>query len=274
MKIQLAEVLKPGCFLIHDCSHVAGGISYSRERSNPQCPACLAELPAGAAEDGQACPHCGSAALQTTITTEKQVDHKIFVRDGNNLKQSALKCVLRNHCASTQFGWVADPAALPALTEAYERLDRQARAFNQSAALAGSAVRVSIGFVPFEISADNSAAAEYIARTVREVCRDLFDALRAGQRGDLANLFRRAKNLDQLSTGAGQLAIVDALECARDARTKLNQTAREHKTAAPEAQARELAAMGAALDLDAIEVCIDSFTDLGIRADLDSEVAA
>jgi len=275
-KIQIAEVLKPGSYLIHDCSHVSGGISYARERGTPECPSCGAQLAAGSADDGQLCPQCGGAALQTTITTEKQVDHKIFVKDSNNLKQSALKCVLRNHCALTQFGWVCDAGQLPALIEAYRDLDRQARSLNESAALAGSAVRVSIGFVPFEISADNVAAAEYIARTVREVCADLLDALRAGQRTDLANLFRRAKNLDRLATGAGQLAIVDALECARDARVRLNRTAREHKTLEGDALARKLADAGAALDLDAIEICIDAFLDLGLGpVDLDgAEVAA
>lgn len=232
--------IQPGSYLIIDTSTARGGITYQRDKDAERA--------------------WRAMGVQQDLHTRKRIDHKVLVKDGQNIVQSDVRCILRNYCAQTSLGWLAPKAALPAMQAAFDGLASKVRAFNESAAIAGSAIRVSVGFVPVELTVDNVAAARHIAHTIATVCAELRDALRAGDRGKLALLFRRAKNLDRLSTGVQKFSVIAAIECAKEARTALNAAVKENDQA-------DLTKVGAKLDLEAIEACIDMFADFDDAAD-------
>lgn len=266
--------IKPGSFLIVDVSSARGGVTYNRDAREVKCPACGHAFRTASKLRGHVpaieCPACGSLAERTRITTIREVDHKAFVKDGNNLVQSDVRCILRNHCANTSLGWVCERSELPALTAAYETIAAKASEFNASASRAGSSIHVRVGFVPVEIGVDNAAAAAFLAATIREVCAEMIAALTAGNRPALAQLARKAKNLDRLAADRIQRAsITFAIENFREARGTLNAAAREsglsdesrHDDGTPKGKlAVHLATVGAGLDVEALEACCDLFS--------------
>lgn len=280
--------VKPGSFLIVDTSHARGGVRIIRTRGAVTCPRCgyhfaVASTTKGLGHTNQACPSCGSQAEEADTSSRKKVDHKVFVKDGNNITQSSVRCVLRQHCTPTSMGWICPRENLAAVREAYARIAREAVEFNERAARAGSAIRVEVGFVPVELAVDNADAAAALAGSIRETCADLHAALAAGNRPVLAGLARKAKNLPDLAVDTIQRSVIEfALENFKEARGALNAAAKESglrdesrhddrckcggadcgqgSDGSPRGDlAKRLAQVGPTLDLEALEACIDHF---------------
>lgn len=224
--------IKPNGYVILDVSTALGGVTYDRTHGD--------EHP------------IGSDGSEREIHTVKTIDHKAMVKIGDSLVQAA-RYALRCHATNTTLGWFCDRDSLAALRDAFDKLAEQATEFNMNAAVAGSARRVRIRMIPVKIEIDNAEAAAEIAKTVRDVCTDLIDALRAGAVDRLAPVFLRAKNLEKLGTGMQRDSIVFAIENAKAARTALRQVGKDNG---------DVARAGSDLDLEALEACVGMFAEI------------
>lgn len=204
---------------------------------------------------------------------ECSVDHKALVTEGAAIKDAA-RYVLRAHATKSIIGWVATGNAIKVIDVKLDELREKAADFNERSARAGCARRVYIEWavLPFEIN--NASVARQLARTVRTVCQDLIDTIRAGDVDGLDKVFLRTKNLGELSPSFFlEDAITYAVECAKRARTALKKAARETGIKLPpkrqeksyEAANKKLKAalrpLAAKLDLEEIEACIGNWTD-------------
>ena len=244
--------LRPGQYLVQDISSASGGITYQRNKDARQ-------------EAGE--------GYEQDIRTHKKVDHEALIADSEELIQRA-RYVLRANAANTVIGWITDGVGLKRIREGFEtsrgdfypginHLEQLAAQLNDKAKRAGSARRCRVAIVPIALSIDNEAAAAEIARTVRDICKEMYEVCRAGDPDGLQRILLRAKNLERLATGMQQDAIVFAVECARAARKELRKAIKGQPDKAHE---RLLSQCGASLNLEEIEACIGMFSEGGATA--------
>jgi len=230
-------------YIVIDTSAATGGVTYHRETLNER------EINAG---DG----------IEREFQTRKTVDHVALVKEADSLVSKA-RAVLRKRCAFTPLGWICEANQLAVLRLDLEAVSQEADDYNDRASRSWCARRVRIGFVPVKLEIDNLAAAEEIARTIREVLAELKAKLEAKCSGAQFNSFfqTKCKNLDRLAAGMQKFAITDALACAKAARTELTKAAKDEREPA--------------LDLEAIDSAIGMFTDItAIGDDLSLDLIA
>jgi hypothetical protein len=229
--------IQPG-YVIVDTSSAVGGVTYDRQYEG---------------EDRQDVSRDGETltAIEQDFRTHKRVDVAEIVKHGDQIVQAA-RYACRKRCVNTPLGWFCDEQSLPEVRADFVGLAVEADEFNAKARRYGSARRVRVGFVPLRVEPDLEEAVREIARIVRGVCDDLLARIRAGEVDKLAPVFLRAKNLDKLATrGSVQRdSIVWAIECAKECRTALRQGVKDK---------RNLAKLGAELDVEAIEACRGNF---------------
>lgn len=231
MTLTKSYQVRPG-YIVVDTSSCKGGVTYHRDRTEER--------------------EWRENGVEREIHSTKQIDDKAVVKEGNQLV-SAARYILRKHCAQTAVGWFCEDSALPALRTEVEEFEAAADAFNARARQTDSACRVTIGIVPIRLELDNHAAAEAIARTIRETLHQLKSVLRAGALDKLPPVLLRAKNLDQLAVGMQRDSIVFALDCVKAARKELREARKD---------GRDLEAAGRALDLAFVDAAIGVFTDI------------
>jgi hypothetical protein len=219
-------------YIVIETSAASGGVTYHRETISQ-------------------CAINGGDGQEREFKTNKRVDHVALVKEADALISKS-RAVLRKRCAATPLGWVCEEAQLTMVRLDMEEIAGEAEAFNQRAAGSWCARRVRIGYVPVKLEIDNLAAADEIARTIREVLAELRDKLAAHCTGAQFNSFyqTKCKNLDRLAAGMQRFAITDALACAKVARTELTNAAKDKRDPV--------------LDLEAIESAIGMFTDIAI----------
>lgn len=223
--------IKPG-WVIKDCACATGGVRYRRKYKRDET----------------------SGERRTVdFETRKIIDHVIIVRDLDAIVKK-VDYILRKHCARTNLGWFATDDGLVKVRAELTRVEAEARALNESAAIAGSLHRAYIGIAPLRVDVATPEAAREIARTVHDCLGDILVTLRKGEIGqELAGKLLRARNLDQLATGMQAEALRFALEQIAQARKDIR-VALKKGTSAQDA--------GAAVNLEAVENAIMLFDPL------------
>jgi len=203
----------------------------------------------------------GDGSETKTFRTRKETDHLEAVEVTGRVA-SRVQSSLRRLCVHTEFGWYCTDADFPAVQRKIAMLRTEAAQANLFAESVGSRRRVHVGIVPGRIDVTSAEAAREIASTVVNCLTDVRDVLRAGEMGPkLRNALNRARGLDKLATGFQANSILFAFENV--SRAKIVLKAEKEKGA-------DLATVGQALDLDALESAIALFTP---AADLDGETS-
>jgi hypothetical protein len=241
--------VRPG-FIVVDTSTASGGVTYVREYDDPT-------------------PINNGQGLRTKLHTTKTVDNVDAVAALDALKKKA-DYACKKHCARTAFGWFADEVSLRALRREIAELRIEAQALNVAAAARGSERRVHIGIVAGELDVANVDTAREIARTIREVLVNVYNALRTGHvkkvvdkdgetvyKDELHAPLLKCKNLDRIAVGRAGDAVAIALERIPEAKKEVLERLKEGE---------EPAEIGADLDLGAIENAITWFEDDEIGA--------
>jgi hypothetical protein len=241
---QLTDIkIRPG-FIVRDCSTATGGVHYQRIKSEPKT------INRG-------------MGVRQEIRTTKTVDHAEAVKAIDALvKRADYAC--RTLCANTAFGWFADDIALRQLYKRFDELEAEAKVLNAAAAKVGSERQAHISIIAGKLELASPYTAREIARTVRNVLTDVFQALRTGQvkkkkkgkkilvRDELHAPLLRAKNLDKLAMGPAGDAIKFALDRIPIAKKEILEQLRNG--ASPEDA-------GASVDLTVIENAIIWFEE-------------
>lgn len=222
-------VLANGYFLVPEFS-ATGGVKYKTLDTQEE-------------RDGE--------TLKAEWSTRKEVDHVGLLTLSRKIINSAYNTAER-WATNTPIGYFCDAANYPKLEEEFAQLRTEAESFNRLAQSLGSARRVRISLYPIRIQEDDESAAKRLAETVRERMQDLFDALRAGDSSAYGAAMKKAKNLHKLARGIQADSILLGMEAARAARKQLGEGV---------SAGREAAAVGAELDLNAIDSAICLFTD-------------
>ena len=229
-------------YVIMDISAASGGVTYTRETLSEH------EINDGDGEERE-------------WKTNKRTDHKELCQKADALRSKAAG-ILRRRCAYTAIGWICEENQLIHLREDFRELQVVADLFNQRAAQSWCARRVRIGFVPVKLEIDNEAAAQEIARTIRETLRDMKTRLEGGcTLAQWGSFFQsKVKNLDKLAAGMQKFSITAAIDCAKAARAELKVAQKAERE--PE------------LDLEAIDAAIGMFSGLELMADTLDCIAA
>lgn len=229
-------------YVIMDTSAASGGVTYSREALSTR------EI-----NDGE--------GLEKEWKTNKRTDHKALCKEADSIKNKA-SALLRKRCSYTAIGWICEENQLIHLASDFRALSAEAEVFNLRAAQSWCARRVRIGFVPLKLEIDNEAAAQEIARTIRDTLCDMQVKLSKGCTPPQWNTFyqTKVKNLDKLAAGMQKFSITAAIDCAKAARAEM----REAKKAKREPD----------LDLEAIDSAIGMFSGLELMADTMDFIAA
>jgi hypothetical protein len=224
--------LRPG-FVLRDLSSAKGGITYHREHGH--------ETPINAGE-----------GYRQEINSVKKVDHEAIVKEGQALANQS-RGVIRRYATDTEAGWYVSRADMVHVREQMDDLQPLADAFNAKARAAYSDCRVRVGCIAFPLEIDNYAAAKEIARTVREVCEDLIQVLKAADFKNMTSVFGRCRHLEQLGTGMQRDSIVFAIDEAKAARKALKKAKRDGE------DSKEVAMK---LDLEMLESCVGMFSEM------------
>jgi plasmid stabilization system protein ParE len=242
-----------------------GGISYIREYDDPE------RVGPGEKQDYRG---------------QKVIDHKKLVAEGSQIKDAA-RYVLRAHATKTRvLGWVATANAAKVIDVKLAELQEKAADFNERSAHAGCECRVYVEWTPLPFEINQPSVARQLGRTVRTVCQDLLDTIRAGDVNGLDKVFLRTKNLGELAPSFFlEDSITFMVECAKRHRTTLKAAAQEtgiklppkkspkYKAANKKLKAK-LRPIAAKLDLDDIENCIGNWTDRAAQKAADAVVEA
>lgn len=155
------------------------------------------------------------AGLQAKYAMTKTVDDVWRLKQATRLLTRAYY-VTDRHCATTPLGYWISEDSLPRFQDEMAVLQAAIDEFNADSIHAGSDIRMVVEYYPIELPLNFEAAAQRLARHVRERLSALVLHLRTGARNDFELEMERCRNLDKLATGIQREAIEQALECARE----------------------------------------------------------
>lgn len=222
--------IQPG-YIVINTSKVSGGVHYDRQYAKKR-------------REGN--------GHRREFVTVKRVDHTKLVEESDQLYQIA-RHVIRSRAANTEIGFYADEDTLRTIQIEMASLREQAEKFNRRAKRAGCARRMHVGLVPVKLEIDNVAAAQEIARTIRQTCDDFIQAIRAGDPDEITKALNRARNFEQLATGMQRDSVIWAIECAKEARSELRKVKRDGRSVKKAART---------WDIEPIEACAGMFADV------------
>lgn len=192
------------------------------------------------------------AGKETETHTIVTIDNVAERREAEAIVAKATHAI-RKATSATLLGHLGPASALDPVNAELDGLKSDAEAFNAKA----ESCHVEIGLIPVKIAvALGAEAIRAIAEEAQSKLIALRDALRAGNKAQIVNTLREAKNLATLAVGPVADGIAFGLDEARERFTELKSKSKDRGNGVSETPA----SVGKTLDLSMLESAIAMLT--------------